>query len=122
MQHSNNNYNIKLKPFAKELRNSSTKAEIKIWVELLRNRQMLGYPFLRQRAIGNYIADFFCKELKLIIEIDGSAHIMQEEADKRRDDYLAGRGYTTLRFANDEVIFNIEEVRLMIENWIKNRK
>lgn len=92
MQHSNNKYNKKLKTLAKDLRNNSTYAEIKIWVELLRNKQMLGRPFLRQRAIGNYIADFFCKELKLIIELDGSAHIMQEEADKHRDDTLEQLG------------------------------
>lgn len=82
----------------------------------------MGYAFLRQRPIGNYIADFFCKELKLVVEVDGSAHVMQEEADKYRDAELLRLGYTTLRFSNDEVIFNSHEVKTMLENWIRERK
>jgi len=69
----NNNYNTKLKAFARGHRNDSTKAEIRMWCELLRNKKMLGYPFLRQRPIASYIADFFSKDLKLIIEVDGLA-------------------------------------------------
>ncbi|RZK00229.1 MAG: DUF559 domain-containing protein [Flavobacterium sp.] len=65
--HNNNFYNKKLKPLAKTHRNDSTKAEVRLWCELLRAKQ-LGYSFLRQRSIGNFIVDFFCKDLKLIIE------------------------------------------------------
>lgn len=95
---NNNHYNKNLKPFARELRNKSTKAEIHLWVEVLKNKKLMGYAFLRQRPIGNYIADFFCKELKLLIEVDGGIHIMRREADKYRDAELLRLDYTTLRF------------------------
>jgi very-short-patch-repair endonuclease len=60
----NNNYNKELRSFAIKNRNASTKAEIRLWCELLRNKKMMGFQFLRQRPIDNYIADFFCKEIK----------------------------------------------------------
>ena len=115
-------YNKKLKPLARELRNNSTKAEIRLWAELLRAKKLLDYPFLRQRPIDKYIADFLCKDLKLIIEVDGSSHNMKQEYDENRDKELLELGYTTLRFTNEEVLYNIENVKLALENWIKNRK
>ncbi len=66
-------YNPKLIPLARKLRNNSTLAEILLWEEI-KNRKMLGYRFLRQKPIGNYIVDFFCNKLKLAIEIDGDTH------------------------------------------------
>src|SRR5690348_3380457 len=78
----NNHYNKRLKPFARRHRNHSTKAEIRLWCELFRNKQMLGYPFLRQRPIDKYIADFFCKELKLVIETDGTSHTWKGAAER----------------------------------------
>lgn len=122
MPYTNNNYNKNLKPFAQDLRTKSTDAEIKMWVILLKNKKMLGYSFLRQRPIGNYIADFLSKEIKLIIELDGDSHIMKDWADKERDEKLAQLGFTTIRFSNEEVIYKTDDVRLIIENWIKNRK
>lgn len=118
----NYHYNKNLKLFARDLRNNSTKAEIRVWTELLRAKKMLGYPFLRQRPIDRYIADFLCKDLKLIIEIDGGSHNMKGNYDKQRDERLKELGYTTLRFTNEEVILNIENVKLAIEHWIQNRK
>lgn len=122
MDNSFNHYNKNLKPFARKLRNKSTDAEIKLWMRLLRNKQLLGYPFLRQRPICNYIADFFCKELKLVIEVDGGYHLMRSDADRLRDETLKAAGYTTLRFTNDEVIYNTDAVRETLENWIKLNK
>lgn len=75
-------YNKNLKTFAREHRNGGTKAEVKMWVSILRNRQMMGYQFLRQRPIGNYIADFFCKTLNLVIETDGLSHHFEETMRK----------------------------------------
>ena len=66
-------YNPKLKEFAKQLRNNSTKAEIILWQKLKRD-QMYGYDFHRQKPIDNYILDFFCYELMLGIEVDGYSH------------------------------------------------
>ncbi|MGZ5243885.1 MAG: endonuclease domain-containing protein, partial [Bacteroidia bacterium] len=100
----NNHYNIKLKPLARNHRNDSTKAEIRLWCELLRAKQ-LGYSFLRQRSIGNYIVDFFSKELNLIIEVDGITHRHEEnfKKDIKREIELKSLGYKILRFSDEEV-------------------
>lgn len=76
---SNCYYNKNLKELARKLRKDSTKAEIRLWQELLQNKQMYGYAFLRQRPVMNFIADFMCKELMLIIEVDGYTHHFQEQ-------------------------------------------
>lgn len=65
-KYSNNNYNKNLKQLARKLRKSPTKAETVMWREVLGEKQMMEFRFLRQRSIGNYIVDFFCKELKLM--------------------------------------------------------
>lgn len=78
---SYNHYNKNLKEFARKLRNNSTFAEVVLWDKVLKNRQLRDYQFLRQRAIGNYIVDFFSKELKLIIELDGEIHKFQKSKD-----------------------------------------
>ncbi len=81
---------------------------------------MLGFPFLRQRAIDNYIADFFCKELKLVLELDGYTHQWEEtlEKDEKKEKDLNALGYTVLRFKDNEVMLNIHSVSRVIENWI----
>lgn len=123
---NNNNYNIKLKSFARTNRKDGTKAEVKIWCELLRNKKMLGYPFLRQRPIGNYIADFLSKDLKLIIEVDGLTHEWgtQFEKDKQRELALNEMGFQVITFNDEEVMHDIENVeraiQAYIERWEKN--
>ncbi|MDB5228088.1 MAG: hypothetical protein JWN78_2281 [Bacteroidota bacterium] len=113
-------YNNRLKQYAKNLRNDSTSAEIKIWSELLRAKQMMGFRFLRQRPIGKYIVDFFCKELKLIIEIDGVTHHYEDvcEKDIAREKYLKLLGYSILRFSDDEIINDIDLVYELIKEFI----
>ena len=83
---------------------------------------MKGYPFRRQRPELNYIADFMCKELMLIIEVDGITHDNSEAvtADKKRQKVLEETGFTVLRFDNDEVLNHINAVRYEIEKWIEN--
>lgn len=117
----NNQYNKKLKPFARALRTRSTKAEVRLWCEVLSNSQT-GYPFLRQRPILNYIADFQCKDLKLIIEVDGYSHNFKTEEDLERDKKLADLGFTTLRFSDKEVMEELPNVRRTIENWIAGQQ
>ncbi|NCO54892.1 MAG: DNA methylase [Bacteroidetes bacterium CG_4_10_14_3_um_filter_31_20] len=121
MIYSNNNYNKSLKKFARENRNNGTKAEIRLWCELLRNKKMLGYGFLRQRPIGNYIADFFCKELKLVIEVDGFTHQFEKviKKDKKKDEYFLEIGISILRFDDEDVMNEIENVSRVIEEWVK---
>src|SRR4051812_31732580 len=97
-------YKKSLKPFAQKLRNGSTESEIRLWSRLLRAKKMKGYSFLRQRPVGRYIADFMCKDLALIIEVDGLSHVGREEQDKERDEALAALGFTTLRFSVVEVM------------------
>lgn len=67
-------YDSKLKSLSRNLRNHSTLSEVMLWCNLLRGRQLKGYQFLRQKPIRTYIVDFMCKELKLIIELDGLTH------------------------------------------------
>lgn len=81
---------------------------------------MLGYPFLRQRPIDKYIADFFSKELKLVIETDGISHTWEgaEARDQQKTKDLNDLGYTVLRFDDDDVMNNLNRVRETIEHWI----
>lgn len=120
-EHDHLAYNKKLKEKARKLRNNSTKAEIRLWSELLRARKMLGYQFLRQRPVINYIADFMCKELKLIIEVDGYSHHFEEqwEKDMKRQKELEDFGFTVLRFSDDEIMEDIENVERTLVGWIE---
>ncbi|MGQ0827793.1 MAG: endonuclease domain-containing protein [Bacteroidota bacterium] len=121
MTESKLKYFNKLKPFASEHRNNSTKAEIRLWCELLRKGQMNGYSFLRQRPIDKYIVDFVCRKAKLIIEVDGYSHQFKYKEDKERDIALAKKGYKTLRFTDEEVKNHIDNIRRTIEQAIEER-
>ena len=101
----------KLNTLAKILRKNQTTQEQKLW-NILRNRKLLGYKFKRQHPIGNYIVDFVCKELKLIIELDGGQHNTTEGVvyDKKRTEYLQAVGYKILRFWNTDIDKNIDGV------------
>ena len=116
---SNFHYNKNHKPFARKLRNGSTKGERLLWYKVLQNRKMLGYRFLRQRAISNYIVDFFCKELKLIVEVDGYTHEDKVDEDRIRDRKLIELGYHILRIQDEDVFGDIENVTREIEYTIE---
>lgn len=96
---------------AKGLRRRETKAE-KVLRQQLRWKKLGNIKFRRQHPIGNYIADFYCSEKKIIIELDGKIHDSKEnkESDKERDLNLAAYGIKTLRFKNSEIFENIEKV------------
>lgn len=98
-------YKPKLTEFARELRNHPTKSEQLLW-QFLKGDQ-LGYDFHRQKPIGFYIADFFCNNLKLVIELDGITHhdISVQYKDAKKTEYLEGKGITVLRFKDKEVIY-----------------
>ncbi len=116
------NYNSKRRRYANKNRKNMTKSEACLWKYVLRNRKMLGYQFRRQRPIDWYIADFACLPIYLIIEVDGLSH-QNEKAksyDKQRDERLKVLGFTTLRFSSKSVLYNIEQVRADIEEWIRN--
>ena len=79
---------------------------------------MRGYAFLRQRPIGNYIADFFSKELKLVIEVDGITHEHKQQEDFAKDLFLSEMGYKVLRFEDNDVLNHIDIVAQEIEDYI----
>ncbi|WP_445263791.1 endonuclease domain-containing protein [Rhodohalobacter sp. 8-1] len=113
-------YNPKLIPLARKLRNNSTLSEILLWEEL-KNSKMLGYRFLRQKPIGEYIVDFFSNKLRLVIEIDGDSHDEKIfENDMLRQDWLESIGLTVLRFDDLEVKKDMGNVLMAIEGWIRN--
>jgi very-short-patch-repair endonuclease len=113
-------YNKNLKVFASKNRKEMTKAEACIWKFVLANKQMMSYPFRRQRPVLNYIADFMCKELMLIIEIDGLTHHWENiyEKDKVRENDLKSIGFNIIRFSDDEVLNDIQNVIRVIETYV----
>jgi len=102
---------------AKELRKSMTVAEELLW-NRLKNNKLGGLKFRRQHPLDIFIADFYCHQRKLIIEIDGGIHegAEQKEYDEGRTYSLEVKGFKILRFRNEEVINNIENVLLKILN------
>ncbi len=96
----------------KKLRRNQTPQETILWSRL-RNNQT-GYKWRRQVSMGKYVADFYCSEKKIIVEIDGSQHMSAQEYDTERDLYLKSLGCTVLRFWNNEINTNIEGVLMMI--------
>jgi len=121
---NNKFYNKNLKSFARENRKQMTQAEVCIWENLLRRKQFYNYKFLRQRPVDNYIADFMCKELNLILEIDGLTHSFQDvsENDKIREDKLKRLGFTILRFSDNEVLKDLDNVFRVMENFLIENK
>ncbi|HWY38429.1 MAG TPA: DUF559 domain-containing protein [Bacteroidia bacterium] len=111
-----NYYNPKLKNTAHKLRYRMTKAEACLWKYALRAGQMNGYNFNRQRPVMNYVADFMCKKLNLIIEVDGISHTFNGaiEKDATRQKILEEAGFTVIRFKDEEVLTQIKRVRQII--------
>ena len=114
-------YNYNLKHFANKNRKDMTKAEACIWKYLLSGKQMMGFSFRRQRPVLNFIADFMCKELMLIIEVDGLTHQWEEVANKdlSRSIALEDIGFTIIRFSDDEVLNDIGNVNRTICFYIE---
>src|SRR5260221_4300037 len=96
---------------AKQLRQTMTRAETLLWRYLKANR-IDGLGFRRQTPIQNYIADFVCFSVKLIVELDGESHDFEERqrADQARDAFLLSEGFQTLRFTNEQVMSSLEGV------------
>ena len=105
----NERNNAKLTRNAQKLRKTMTKEERHLWYDFLKS---LKTTFNRQKVIGNYIADFYCAEHKLVIELDGSQHYMDEgqQADRERDAYFASLGLTVLRYSNRQIHNEFENV------------
>jgi len=110
----------------RELRNNPTEAESALWFAL-RKRKRKDFKFLRQfplqtrnvqGRINFYIADFYCRDAKLVIEVDGGYHQTIKEEDKNRDEVLTTLGLTTFRFTNEEVLSNVNNVVKKIDDYL----
>ena len=104
---------------AKELRKTLTPAERRLW-EVLQNRKLDGYKFRRQHPIYKYIADFYCHELSLVIELDGGVHdgLEQKEHDLNRDQVIQEFGIRILRIKNEEVMSEMGDVIRKIKGFL----
>jgi len=110
-------YNPELKTRARALRQNMTPAEQKLWKRYLR---YLPLRFMRQRPIDNFIVDFYCAALRLVIEIDGESHASHEAQarDAERTSVLEGYGLCVVRFTNEQVLREFEAVREAIHEMI----
>ena len=108
-----------MKTLAQNLRKNMTLEERILWYQYLKT-----YPvqWNRQKVIGPYIVDFFCKRAKLIVELDGSQHYEPETADydQKRTVYLNSLGYAVLRFSNTDIKTNLSGVCEVIDRAVKN--
>ena len=111
-----------LKERRKELRNNPTKYEELLWKKLV-NKKLDGLKFRRQHSLNHYIVDFYCATYKLVIEVDGEIHNRTEnqENDGLRDHVLKELGYHTIRFTNQQVELEMENVIREIKNYIASR-
>ncbi len=111
-------HNGDLTPAARELRKRMTKEERHLWYDFLRQ-----YPvrFTRQKVLGKYIADFYCAEAKLVIELDGSQHYEPgiQAKDAERTAFLTGYDLTVIRIPNNEILDNFQGVCEYIDNTVK---
>lgn len=114
-------YNRQLRPLAHRLGNGMTKAEACLWKYVLRAGGVKGFTFRRQRPVLQYIADFLCKELMLIIEVDGISHDHEEaiKSDRERQRRLEDAGFTVIRFTDEEVLTQINAVQTAIEEVVE---
>ena len=104
-------YNNRLKGYSQQLRKDMTDAEKLLWSKI-RGKQFKGYQFYRQKPIGNFIVDFYCPKINLVIELDGGQHYTEEgkAKDNDRDKYLEGEGLRVLRFSDRDIFENMEGI------------
>ena len=115
-------YRKDLKQIANKLRKKMTLSEVLLWNKI-KSKQLLGYDFDRQTPIDNYIVDFYCKDLKLVIEIDGISHSGDDKyyADIEREKNIKSLGIDVIRFSDIEVKRNMSGVMDALASWINNK-
>ncbi len=108
---------------AKVLRQRSTKAEQHLW-KMIRNSQLMGFKFRRQHPLKYFIADFYCHEALLVIELDGSIHELEniKQYDQQREAIITELGITVMRFSNDAVFLEADKLIEKIEAHLMKRK
>ncbi len=110
-----------LRERAKGMRGGATEAERVMWFRL-RDRRFMGLKFRRQVPLGRYIVDFVCRELKLIVELDGGQHSEQVEYDNCRSEWLRTQGYSVLRFWNNQVLGETDAVMEALLLWVEQHE
>lgn len=112
-------YDRKLKAYARRLRNKGTESEKELW-RCLKGKKLRGYSFHRQKPLDHFIADFYCYDLKLVIELDGYTHDFPDvqKKDKRKQHRLESYDLTLIRFKDEEVFGDIDGVIRIIEDYI----
>ncbi len=110
---------VDLKVFARKLRKDSTDAEKKLW-QHIRAKQLCGFKFRRQQQLGPYIADFYCSEKRLVVELDGGQHA-DNRNDAERDTYLESKGIRVVRIWNNDIFANVEGVLEYINILLEER-
>jgi len=112
-------YDKQLKALSQHLRKNMTDAENMVWLKL-RQKQLKGYQFYRQKIIGDYIVDFYCPKASLVIELDGGQHYSEtgKAKDRARDDILREKRLKVLRFSDRDVFENIGGVMEGIWNCL----
>ena len=109
MSSKNRRSSPKIRAISKHFRMNQSYAERRLW-KVLRNRQIHKLKWRRQHPIGNYIVDFYCAQHHLVLEVDGDAHAYRKSYDDERTNWLTQKGYHILRFANRDVVNNIDAV------------
>jgi very-short-patch-repair endonuclease len=113
-------YDPRLKMLARHLRKNLTPSEKRLW-QHLRRKQRRGYSFYRQRPIDHYIVDFYCPDLMMAIEVDGSSHDgPRYQGDVTRQQRLEELEVRVLRFSDQEVMRDLKNVLLAIDGWIED--
>ena len=111
-----------LRPLARRLRKRMTKSERRLWARL-RRKQIHGVTFRRQYIICRYIVDFYCRPLRLAVEVDGISHddagVAARDAVRQSD--LESLGITVLRFSSSDVLDDTDNVVRAIAGWVENR-
>jgi very-short-patch-repair endonuclease len=112
-------YNPARKQFSRQLRNNSTLGEVMLWRQI-KSRSLSGYPFNRQKPLNNFIVDFYCSPLRLVIEIDGEHHNDEsvKNRDEKRQKILESMGLNFLRFSEKQVRCDLQKTVHTIQRYI----
>ena len=106
---------------AKQLRADMTPAEVRLWA-LLKNRRLANLRFRNQAPLGNYVADFYCPEARIVVEVDGKDHLQQQEHDANRDAWMNDCGIHVIRITPTQLAKDIDAVCRTISHHARQRK
>jgi very-short-patch-repair endonuclease len=114
-------YLEELRNLSRNNRKKATKTENILWYEVL-NDKKTGFKFLRQKPLDRFILDFYCKELLLVIEVDGDSHDKKKNYDEIRDKFLRNLNIETIRINTEEILKNLNKVNYELKKAIEVRK